>query len=57
MADKRKPLPAVSSISAAQAYSNRRDTAAQGPRPSTTETRIQLGSARTSGNTAAGSRG
>ncbi|MFD9952454.1 hypothetical protein [[Kitasatospora] papulosa] len=52
-----KKLPAVSPAAAARAYQQGQAAAQQGPRPSTTETRIQLGSARTSGNQAAGSRG
>ncbi|MDX2624671.1 hypothetical protein PV356_35215 [Streptomyces sp. WI03-5b] len=56
MAD-RKALPAVTPAAAAQAYRQGQAAAQQGPRPSTQDTRIQLGSARTSGNQAAGSRG
>ncbi|MFE4691730.1 hypothetical protein ACFRH6_16925 [Streptomyces sp. NPDC056749] len=52
----RKPLPAVTPAAAAQDYRRGQAAAQQGPRPSTTDTRIQLGSARTSGNQAAGSR-
>ncbi|MFE7752153.1 hypothetical protein [Streptomyces sp. NPDC057428] len=51
------PKPSVTSADAAKAYQQGQAAAAQGPRPSTTDSRIQLGSARTSGNTAAGSRG
>lgn len=52
-----KKLPSVSPAAAAQDYRQGQAAAAQGQRPSTTDSRIQLGSARTSGNTAAGSRG
>lgn len=49
--------PAVSSSNAAAAYRQGQAAAKQGPKPSTADTRTQLGSARTSGNNAAGSRG
>ncbi|MFE0243277.1 hypothetical protein ACFWZ0_02500 [[Kitasatospora] papulosa] len=57
MVSKRKPLPAVSPADAAQAYRQGQAAAQQGPRPSTADTRTQLGSARTSGNQAASTRG
>lgn len=50
-------LPTVTAAAAAAAYRRGQAAAAQGPRPSTGETRTQLGSARTHGNTAAGTRG
>lgn len=52
-----KKLPAVTPADAAQAYRQGQAAAQQGPRPSTADSRTQLGSARTSGNQAAGSRG
>lgn len=56
MADEHKSLPSTSPAAAADAYRQGQAAATEGPRPSTTDTRIQLGSARTSGNTAAESR-
>ncbi|MEV0917864.1 hypothetical protein AB0I93_26850 [Streptomyces sp. NPDC049967] len=50
-------LPAAAPADAAHAYRAGLAAAAQAPRPSTGETRTQLGSARTSGNTAAAARG
>jgi hypothetical protein len=50
-------LPAAAASAAARAYRAGQAAAVQAPRPSTGETRTQLGSARTSGNTAAASRG
>lgn len=50
------PKPSVSSSDAADAYRQGQAAAQQGPRPSTADTRTQLGSARTSGNQAAASR-
>lgn len=50
-------LPTISPAAAAKAYRQGQAAAAQGPRPSTQDSRIQLGSARTSGNAAAGTRG
>ena len=55
MADEQ--LPSVHPATAAWAYRKGQAAAAQGPQPSTQDSRIQLGSARTSGNTAAGARG
>lgn len=49
-------LPAVTPAGAAATYRHGQAAAKQGPRPSTADTRTQLGSARTSGNTAAGTR-
>ncbi|MFJ8842965.1 hypothetical protein ACIRFF_08685 [Streptomyces cyaneofuscatus] len=46
----------ISPADAARAYKAGQDAARQGPRPSTGETRTQLGSARTSGNAAAPTR-
>lgn len=48
--------PTISSSAAARAYHRGQTAAARGPQPSTAETRTQLGSARTSGNQAAGTR-
>ncbi|MFJ8863636.1 hypothetical protein ACIRD8_35115 [Streptomyces sp. NPDC102451] len=44
------PLPSTSPAAAAQAYRQGQAAAQQGPRPSTADSRIQLGSARTNGN-------
>lgn len=52
-----KPLPAVAPADAAATYRQGQAAAKQGPKPSTADTRTQLGSARTSGNTAASTRG
>ncbi|MFI7240088.1 hypothetical protein [Streptomyces cyaneofuscatus] len=46
----------ISPYAAARVYQRGQDAARQGPRPSTGETRTQLGSARTSGNAAAPTR-
>ncbi|MEU8704184.1 hypothetical protein [Streptomyces sp. NPDC048565] len=53
---KREPLPSTSPAAAADAYRRGQTAAAQGPRPSTADTRTQLGSALTNGNNAAGAR-
>ncbi|MFJ8844322.1 hypothetical protein ACIRFF_15620 [Streptomyces cyaneofuscatus] len=44
----------ISPYAAARAYQRGQDAAREGRRPSTGETRTQLGGARTSGNAAAG---
>ncbi|MFE3378364.1 hypothetical protein [Streptomyces anulatus] len=49
-------IPEVSPYTAARVYQAGQAAALQGPRPSTAETRTQLGSARTSGNSAATTR-
>ncbi|WP_274031469.1 hypothetical protein [Streptomyces sp. MMBL 11-1] len=46
----------ISPADAARAYTAGQTAALQGPRPSTAENRTQLGSARTSGNSAASTR-
>ncbi|MEU0309759.1 hypothetical protein [Streptomyces cyaneofuscatus] len=46
----------ISPADAARAYQRGQDAAHQGQRPSTAETRTQLGTARTSGNAAAPTR-
>lgn len=48
--------PAISPADAADAYRQGQAAAQQGPKPSTADTRTQLGSSRTSGNTAASTR-
>lgn len=48
--------PIISPAAAARAYTAGLRTAEQGPQPSTGESRTQLGSARTTGNAAAGTR-
>ncbi|MEU6952091.1 hypothetical protein [Streptomyces sp. NPDC045714] len=50
------PIPETSPTRAADQYLYRQEVALQGRRPSTAETRTQLGSARTSGNAAATTR-
>ena len=48
--------PSISPADAARAYQQGQATAQQAPKPSTPDTRTQLGSARTSGNQAASTR-
>ncbi|MET9096212.1 hypothetical protein ABZX72_29455 [Streptomyces cyaneofuscatus] len=49
-------IPEISPADAARAYQAGQAAARQGPRPSTGETRTQLGAARTAGNAAAPTR-
>ncbi|MGW0642360.1 hypothetical protein [Streptomyces badius] len=50
------PIPEISPYTAARQYQAGQAAAREGRRPSTGETRTQLGSARTSGNAAASTR-